>query len=296
MDVDDGASQPSLAELQALVARQTLELDALRQQAAAGEIAVKLREGLRLAAVAGAAAAPGSYSDLLQLIVATAARVIGARRGSLFLVDEAHQDLVFEVALGEPIERFKSLRLPLGRGIAGLVALTGQAMAISDVASDPRHASEIAQLTGYTPSTLVCVPLAYGDRIIGVIELLDRLDGNPFSPSDIETLALFGTQAAITIDQSRTRRDVAALMTEALVGQGGVSPDESRALREQLRALLSGLEQDRHHARALEIAREVQAIAEFGELEAAACQAILRGFADYLRTRPHADSETSPRR
>jgi len=295
MEPDDAASHPTLAELQATVARQALELDALRRQVAGGVIAEKLRDGLRLASVVGAVAAPGSYSDLLRLIVATATHVIGSRRGSLFLVDEAHQDLVFEVALGEPIEAFKNLRLPLGRGIAGMVALTGQAMAISDVASDPRHASEIAQLTGYMPNTIVCVPLAYGDRIIGVIELLDKLDGNPFSAADIETLALFGSQAAITIDQSRTRRDVAALLTEAIAGPGNMSPDESRELRDHLRVLLSGLEQDSRHARALELAREVQAIADVGELEAAAGLALLRGFAEYLRTRPHAESQSMPR-
>ncbi len=292
MDSDDAPSHPSLAELQATVARQALELDTLRQQVAAGVIAGKLREGLRLASLVGAVAGPGSSSDLLQLIVATATHVIGARRGSLFLVDEAHKDLEFEVALGEPIEHLRHLRLPLGRGIAGMVALTGQAMAISDVASDPRHASEIAQLTGYMPNAIVCVPLAYGDRIIGVIELMDKLDSTPFSASDIATLMLFGSQAAITIDQSRTRRDVAALLTEAIAGPAS---DESRELRDQLRVLLSGLEQDSRHARALELAREVQTIADSGELEAAACLAILRGFADYLRRRPQAEGESMPR-
>src|SRR5262249_23054286 len=154
------------------------------------------------ASVAGEIVAPGSYSKLLELIVATAAHVMHASRGSLFLVDESTQELVFEVALSEPIDQFKKLRVPLGRGIAGMVALTGQAMAIGDVATDPRHAAEIAQLTGYMPRNLVCVPLAYGDRIIGVIELLDKQDDAAFSPSDIETLTLFASQAAITIDQS----------------------------------------------------------------------------------------------
>jgi GAF domain-containing protein len=254
----------------------------------------RLREGLRLASVAGSIATPGPSSRLLELIVATAARVIHATKGSLFLVDEATGELVFEVALDEPIEQLKRLRLAPGRGIAGMVALTGQAMAISDVASDPRHASEIAELTGYAPRNLVCVPLAYADRVIGVIELMDKVSDSGFTAADIDTLSLFASQAAITIDQSRTMRDLAGLLTETVVGSAGLSSNQAGELLGRTRQLVTNLERDPRHTQALQLARDVQEIVEYGELESHACQVLLHGFLEYLRARPRAASEKIP--
>jgi sigma-B regulation protein RsbU (phosphoserine phosphatase) len=60
------------------------------------------------------------------MIVETAARVISARAGSLFLIDAEKQELTFEVALGEKAQQVKELRVPMGDGIAGLVAAMGQ--------------------------------------------------------------------------------------------------------------------------------------------------------------------------
>jgi hypothetical protein len=113
--------------------------------AAAEQAWRQLRRALTRAAVASSMVPSRSHSELLELIVSTAAHVLNASHGSLFLVDEPTQELVFEVALGEPIDEFKKLRLPLGHGIAGMVAVTGQAMAITDVADDPRHVHQCGE-------------------------------------------------------------------------------------------------------------------------------------------------------
>ena len=282
-----------LEELRALVARQAHELAELGQRLAGDAVAGAVREAFRRAAAAGAIAAPSGQSPLLELIVATAAHVLHADRGSLFLLDEATQELVFEVALGESIDAFRKLRVPLGRGIAGLVAVTGQAMAIADVGANPRHAGEIARLTGFTPRNLVCVPLAYADRIIGVIELMDKSGQAGFTPADLETLSLFATQAAVAIDQSRMQHDLAALLAETVAMAAGLSAAERRDLLGQLRPLVASLERDARHARALELAREVQRIADAGEREAQTCQVLLHGFAEYLATQPRAIDQTT---
>jgi len=282
-----------LEELRALVAQQAQELAELRQRVAGDDVTLALRTAFRRAAVAGAIVAPSGQSRLLELIVATAAHVLHADRGSLFLLDEPTQELVFEVALGEPIDEFRKLRVPLGRGIAGLVAVTGEAMAIADVSADPRHAGEVARLTGYAPRNLVCVPLAYADRIIGVIELMDKSGEAGFTPADLETLSLFATQAAVAIDQSRMQHDLATLLAETVATAAGLSAAERRELLGRLRPLVAGLERDPRHARALELAREVQRIADAGEREAQTCQVLLRGFAEYLATQPRAIGETT---
>src|SRR5207249_6819795 len=98
------------------------------------------------------------------------------------------QDLVFEVATLGDVSELKNVRVPLGEGIAGLVALTGEPIAVSDAQSDPRHADEIARLTGYQPRSLLCVPLEFEDRVIGVIELLDKHGAADFDAEDMQAL------------------------------------------------------------------------------------------------------------
>src|SRR5829696_4934938 len=133
----------------------------------------RLRDALQLTTTAGIIGSPVSHSRLLEMIVETGAHVIGARAGALFLLDEANDELTFEVAIGSRAAEVKRFRVPLGHGIAGIVAASGQAMAIKDARGDPRLASDIADSVGYVPETVLCVPLFYGDNVIGALELLD---------------------------------------------------------------------------------------------------------------------------
>jgi len=248
----------------------------------AADLASDLRAAFGLSAATSTIAAPVTHSRLLELIVQTATHVIGARAGSLLLIDEQTQELVFEVSAVDELTQLQKVRVPLGEGIAGLVALTGQPMAVTDAQNDPRHARDIAEQLGYLPSSLVCVPLQFEDQVIGVIELLDKQGASGFDTSDIIALGLFANQAAVAIEQSRAQRSVANLMRE-LLGTGG----ESRAdLLERVGTFANDLEGDSTFQRSLELARLVHEIAQYGESESAACVAILRGFADYLRARP----------
>src|SRR5437773_2015390 len=166
--------------------------------------AEELRQVLVQAAVAGTIAAPVSHSRLLEMIVETAARVITSKAAALFLLDQQTQELVFEVALGQKAEEVRKFRIPVGHGIAGLVAASGQPTATSG-AGDPRQARDIAQSVGYVPNTILCVPLFYAERVIGVLELLDKADDVSYSMADMQVLALFANLAAVAIDQSPTR-------------------------------------------------------------------------------------------
>ena len=220
----------------------------------------RLRDALQLTTTAGIIGSPVSHSRLLEMIVETGAHVIGARAGALFLLDEANDELTFEVAIGSRAAEVKRFRVPLGHGIAGIVAASGQAMAIKDARGDPRLASDIADSVGYVPETVLCVPLFYGDNVIGALELLDKEGG--FSAGDMEALGLFANQAAVALQLSRTYENVAGLLSdEDAEGADDVSRD------------------------AVELARLVQEIARYGESERKACRDLLLAFAGYLRAR-----------
>lgn len=283
---DGDTTGNQLEEAQRTIARQEAEIARLRRQLADERYAEDLCTAFSAAATAGAIASPVSHAQLLEMIVTTAAHVIDARAASLFLIDEETEELSFEVATGPKADEVREFRIPLGQGIAGLVAATGQAMAVSDVQHDPRHASTVAESVGYHPESLLCVPLFFEDEIIGVLELLDKEDAPAFDDTDMEILGLFANQAAVTIQQSRTHQNLALLIGEivdSLRQDGFLDGDESRS---RTASIADRIEGDPGYWQSLELARLVQTIVWQGENERKACQAILRGFAEYLGSKP----------
>jgi transcriptional regulator with GAF, ATPase, and Fis domain len=276
----------ALAQAQRTIDRQADEIERLRRDLGDQRLAEQLRGAFALATAAGTIAAPMTHSQLLEMVVETAAHAIGAQAGALFLIDRDAKELVFEVALGPRAEEVRKLRVPLGHGIAGLVAVTAQPMAVSDARRDPRQASDIAETVGYSPDSILCVPLFYRDEVIGVLELLDKEEAESFGTADIELLGLFASLAAVAIEQSRTQRNIGALLQQVLEVPGGGSEERDRQMAENARTFVDGLDQDPVYRRSLDLARLVHEIAHRGERELQACQVILTGFADYLRSRP----------
>jgi GAF domain-containing protein len=265
-----------------VIARQAQEIEQLRLELQSESLAKELRQALTIAATAGVIASPVTQSRLLEMIVQTAAQVIRAKAASLFLVDAASQELVFEVALGEKAEAVKKFRVPLGHGIAGLVAATGQPMAVSSEDGDTRVGADIAKSIGYTPQSVLCVPLSYRDEVIGVIELLDKRDSSGFSVADMESLGLFADQAAVAIEQSRNQHQLALLLGDVLGSLVAADPALG-GVRDHVRAFAAALEDDTSYRRAINLASLVHAVASQGANEAQACEAILHAFADFLQ-------------
>jgi GAF domain-containing protein len=102
------------------------------------------------------------------------------------------------------------------QGIAGYVFSTGEALALSDVASDPRFNREAAKRTGYVPRSIAAVPLPDGDRVIGVLQVLDKRGSPTFGLRDMELLAVFAGQAATALAATRLQRDLPALLAASL--------------------------------------------------------------------------------
>lgn len=274
-------------DLEATIARQQQEIYALRNELASQPVARHVREALTTAAAAGTLGSPVSHSELLRMIVETAADVMDAESAVLLLLDEEGDELVFDVSFGVEDE-VEGLRLPIGHGIAGLVAVSGQPIAVSDVAADPRVSREIAESLPFEPQSILCVPLFYNDRLVGVLEVLDKEGGRSFTSRDIETLGLFAKQAAVTIRQSRSHRNLAALMNEILESLGGDGDaDDGGGMRKEATAFAARIEEDPGYRQTMELTELVHELSRYGEEELSACQAILRSFANYLRSRPH---------
>jgi signal transduction histidine kinase/putative methionine-R-sulfoxide reductase with GAF domain len=170
-----------LADLEAALAREIRVSRALR------EVGVALGTTLDL-------------DQLLELILDRITDAVEADRATLYLLDEANDELVSRVAQGEDV---RSIRLRIGHGIAGHVARTGKPLHVRDAYKDPRFSPEWDMVTGYRTRSILAAPMKnHLGKTIGVVQVLNKRRGE-FSDDDADILAALATQAAVSIDNSR---------------------------------------------------------------------------------------------
>jgi len=172
-------------------------------------------EDAQAAVAAGVLGAEENYRELLRSIVEVARAIFQAKASSIFLLDEATDELVFEAVAGQGSESLIGRRFPSSTGIAGFVLVSRQPLVIEDVLEDPRFSRETAESTGFVPKGLMAVPLLHEERALGVLEVLDRPSHARFTLAEMELLGLFANQAAIALDLlQRARRAQSALAGE----------------------------------------------------------------------------------
>jgi GAF domain-containing protein len=142
-------------------------------------------------------------------VVLTARSIFEAAASSIFLLDSATGELVFEAVAGEGEDFLVGSRFPASKGIAGWVLDSCQPVIIDNLAEDPRFARDVAESTGYVPATLMATPVICDEEAIGVLEVLDVGPSARSPLSQLELLSLFGLQAAAAlriVQRSRAAR------------------------------------------------------------------------------------------
>jgi adenylate cyclase len=158
-----------------------------------------------LVEVLGSLTAERSLDALLQKIMHKACEVLDADRATLFLVDEAKQELWSKVAQGA---HMSEIRIPLTAGIAGHVARSGETVNIADAYQDPRFDVDVDRRTGYHTRTILCMPMRNREgRILGVLQLLNKRRG-AFTAADEELLEAFAAPAAIAVQNALLNEEV----------------------------------------------------------------------------------------
>jgi GAF domain-containing protein len=230
----------------------------------------------------GHAVLPGSNDALLNSIVEAAARIFGAAAASILLVNEEEQVLEFKVAYSPSDSGLIGQKFPLDKGIAGYVVMTGQPIATSNVNQDARFDQDFAKSTGYVPESILATPLFSGDRIIGVMEVLDKIDAASFGVKDMELLGMFAQQAALAIDQSQQISNIKEALVLGL--QRLVDKDDTMDSAELISVLEDSLDESNNVPDLLELADLFKEISALGEPERKACLQVLNVFADYRRS------------
>lgn len=175
---------------------------------------------LEAAVAAGVMGADEAHRSLLQATVEVARAIFGAKAASVFLLDEAADELVFEAVAGEGEDELVGMRFPADTGIAGWVLTTRQPLVIDDLTADARFSRRAAESTGYVPENMMAVPLLVEERALGVLEVLDRPPERRVRLAEVDLLGLFANQAAIALDLLQKARRA----REALAGEGRLAP------------------------------------------------------------------------
>ncbi|HEY3311056.1 MAG TPA: GAF domain-containing sensor histidine kinase [Anaerolineales bacterium] len=137
---------------------------------------------------------------LLNRIIDAARDITGAQAASILLYDPVAHQLYFQVATNmDPLMR--GLAVPMD-SIAGWVLTNNKSVRIADVHKDDRHFDKVGQALSYDTHSLIGVPLVTKDKVIGVLEVINKEQGE-FSLTDEDLLLVIGTQAAIAIENSR---------------------------------------------------------------------------------------------
>jgi GAF domain-containing protein len=242
-----------------------------------------LRELGELATSLGPAIRPAGTEELLRSLAETARRLFGAAACSLAMLSADESELRYTIAAGAGADEVTGMRIPSSQGIAGWVVQSGQPIAISDLASDPRFSRETAEQTGYVPQTILAVPVQTAHRMLGVISLLDRDSRRPAADQDMALLSLFADQAALALAGVEAFSDLGRVLLAALAdaaASAGGDADLGRALRQAAGRLSDG-DQD-----LAELAAAFATLARRGPAERRLALAVLRSVAEYAERRP----------
>jgi signal transduction histidine kinase len=139
---------------------------------------------------------------LLQLITATATELLDCEAASILLYDEKNPRLYFAAATGSDPAKLAEIPVPMEGSIAGTIFRTNQPMIQNHVEQDPRHYSNVSDHIKFQTRTLLGVPMPSKDRVVGVLEAINKRDG-VFDERDIAVLSVTAAHAAIAINNAR---------------------------------------------------------------------------------------------
>jgi len=147
-------------------------------------------------------------TKLMQQTINMTQKTLNAMAASILLFDDNDKELYFEVASGPVGKVLKRVKLSTDFGIAGHVARTGKPLIVNDVT---RHASfhgKIDEITGFVTTSMICAPLLVHRKTLGVIEVLNKLDGSDFNDQDLEGVVAVAATSAMAIENARLHQDV----------------------------------------------------------------------------------------
>jgi len=141
-------------------------------------------------------------TDLLPVMAEKILNLLGAQACNLWLADPEREDLYFAQEVGEDPTTKEDDRLPLGEGLIGQAAQQGEAHLAANAQEEPLLAARQQASADFRIETLMCVPLLKDEQVLGVVEVVNKLDGTPFDEDDLFLLQSVGEQVTIALNNA----------------------------------------------------------------------------------------------
>lgn len=140
---------------------------------------------------------------LLRKIISAAEELTNTEASSILLLDPRSGDLRFEITSNLNPNQTESIVIPMEGSTAGWIVKHGEPRVIEDVTREPSHYQGVDDTIEFTTRNLLGVPMRAHNRVIGVLEALNKYNGEPFNEHDVRTLTILASQAAIAIENAR---------------------------------------------------------------------------------------------
>jgi signal transduction histidine kinase len=219
MDVMPDAADLSgrLAEVESRLRVLEREYQTQRQELRANYQEIQILAGLQ--DVALALASTLDPEPLLKRIVRAAMELMEAEGSSLLLLVAGTRELSFEVMDGEVSQQLVGQRIQVGEGISGWVAQTGEPALVNDAQNDPRFAGRTDSSTGFHTESLLCVPLQFQGRTLGVLTVVNKTAPGGFETRDVKWLKALAALAAAAIETARLYQRVREERDRVVIAQ-----------------------------------------------------------------------------
>ncbi|HKK89768.1 MAG TPA: HDOD domain-containing protein [Desulfobacteraceae bacterium] len=142
-----------------------------------------------------------TMKEILDIIMYQVGRIFQPVHWSILLKDPKTGDMVFSVVVGANKKKLQGVKLPRGEGIAGHIMETGESVIVEDVAKDSRFSMRVDQYTGFKTESIIGTPLKTDEKVFGVIEIINRINREPFTSKDLENLSLVAEYTALAMEK-----------------------------------------------------------------------------------------------
>ncbi len=160
-------------------------------------------------------------ADAMRQLLATVAATVPSEASSMLLYDPQGNELVFTASRTLQAGVIDGMRMRCDQGIAGWVARHRQPVRLDDATKDPRYYAGIETQTHFTPRSMLCVPMLSKDTLLGVIQVINKIDRTSFTEDELRLAQSLADHAAIAIENaSLYRKAYLASITDDLTGLG----------------------------------------------------------------------------
>lgn len=213
------------------------EYQVQRQELRANYQEIQILSGLQDLALALAATLESE--PLLKRIVRAAMDLMQAEGASLLLLSAGGDELIFQVVDGEVSQQLVGQTIKVGQGISGWVAETGAPALVNDVTQDPRWASGVDSSTGFRTTSLLCVPLQFQGRLLGVLTVVNKNAPGGFETRDVKWLKALAALAAAALENARLYQGLREERDHVIIAQEELRKKLARDLHDGPTQLVS---------------------------------------------------------